>query len=407
MSDLIEKAINTRLNQSQNTDKPINAIVPQKETQPKPFLQPFTALIKDYQPPKWLVKGIIPNQGLIEFFGASGSFKSFIVLDIGYCISTGISWHGHEVKQGNVVYFAGEGHHGLISRVNALQRHYGKPPDGFYRSEKPINLSDEKELQEISEYLKQIGNIQLVIIDTLHRNSGESDEDSAKDFAKVLKNIDKYLAPYAKVIMWVHHTGHGTKERSRGTSARYASLDACYLIKRDDDSNIIEMKCTKMKDAEEPKPMMFEMESIETELINPDTNEQIRSLVPVKTDKTGSTTKDKPLTKRQKDVLSALRLAIKNDGRELPAEIKEREGFIEGRGVKLEQWRDEAYKVIDVDSDDEKSKMEAKKKAFQRVRKELKERDKVVIYDEWCYVPSDCKRKYQRDKQGQKPIKGE
>jgi len=401
MSDLIEKAINTRLNQSQNTDKPINVIVPQKGTQPKPFLIPFAELVKDYQPPKWLVKEIIPEYGLIELFGASGSFKSFIALDIGYCISTGISWHGHDVNQGNVVYFAGEGHYGITKRAMALQKHYEKTPDSFFISSEAIDLSNEENLQEVSEYLKQISNVELAIIDTLHRNSGNINEDSASDFANVLKNIDKYLVPYAKVIMWIHHTGHSTKERSRGTSARYASLDACYLIKRDSNTNIVEMQCTKMKDAEEPEPLKFEMLAVETEIIDPDTNEQIRSLVPTKTDKAVSDNKnDKPLTPQQEDALRALRLAIKNDGRELPAEIKERENITEGRGVKREQWRDEAYKVIDVDSKGGDIK-EAKRQAFNRAINELKKRDKVRFLLDYYFIPSDCKHKYQRDRVGQ------
>ena len=64
-------------------------------------------ITKELTAPEWLIKGVIPSDGLLEFIGASGSYKSFIVLDLMFCISAGIDYHGKKAKKGVVVYIAG------------------------------------------------------------------------------------------------------------------------------------------------------------------------------------------------------------------------------------------------------------------------------------------------------------
>lgn len=355
-------------------------------------LLPLHDLMQNLEPPRWLITNILPEKGLVEIFGASGSFKSFIVMDMGYCIATGTEWHGHTVAKGNVVYFAGEGYHGLRWRGTALERHYGKLPDGFYVSNQPLDMSDEATMLEAGEKLKAVGNVKLVIIDTLHRNFGEADEDSARDWGKILKLINKYLVPNADVIIWVHHTGHAEAKRSRGTSSRYASLDTSYLVERDKTTMKVRLECTKMKDAPEPDPLFFEMETVETGHFYEDTQMPITSLVPKRTEETIDRKKTVKLTRRQKDVLAALRLAIKEKGRELPRGVKEREGIFEGRGCTLEEWREEAFKVIDAESYD------AKRMAFKRAKNDLQKANKSVFFDGWCYVINDCRRKSEPNK---------
>src|SRR5690606_11723274 len=57
----------------------------------------------------WLVDGYFEADSLDLIFGEPGCGKSFISIDLGCSIATGTPWHGHEVKQGMVIYIAGEG----------------------------------------------------------------------------------------------------------------------------------------------------------------------------------------------------------------------------------------------------------------------------------------------------------
>ena len=72
----------------------------------------------------WQIKDIFERKTYGQIFGPTGSGKSFVVLDMAYCIAAGIDYHGHETKQGNVVYICGEGFSGLNRRLRALQGKY-------------------------------------------------------------------------------------------------------------------------------------------------------------------------------------------------------------------------------------------------------------------------------------------
>ncbi|WP_292660242.1 AAA family ATPase [Nitratifractor sp.] len=364
------------------------SVAPEKEEEKRePLLVPMTEIMQDLTPPRWLIKGIIPESGLVEIFGPSGSYKSFIILDMAYCIATGRDWQGMETRQGKVAYFAGEGFAGLRWRGIALEKHYGAPPSDLFVSTRPLDLMDERSVEEAGDYLRGLGGVRMAVIDTLHRNAGASDENSAKDFGEILRLLDRHIKPNADTVAWAHHTGVEEMKRSRGTSARYAALDASFSVTSLGKLRV-RMECTKMKDAAEPDPIGFEMEVIDTGICEEEPSYlPITSLVPVKSDDIHTRAKEKPLTHRQEEGLRALRLAIQKNGRALSDEILEREGFVGGRGCGLEEWRSEAYKTIDAETPG------AKRTAFSRLKDDLRKRYIVGFFNDTCYVTLDCKKR--------------
>jgi hypothetical protein len=60
-------------------------------------------------PPAWAVQNIIPDRGIGIIWGASSSGKTFAALDLACAVVRGVSWHGHAVVQGSVLYVAVEG----------------------------------------------------------------------------------------------------------------------------------------------------------------------------------------------------------------------------------------------------------------------------------------------------------
>ncbi len=77
-------------------------------------------------PLRWLVRSVLPANGLACMFGASGSGKSFLVLDLSASVASGAPWFGHRSTQGEVVYVALEGEAGFRQRVTAWQKHRGE-----------------------------------------------------------------------------------------------------------------------------------------------------------------------------------------------------------------------------------------------------------------------------------------
>ena len=95
------------------------------------------------QEQSFVIKGLIPECSFASIYGPSGSFKSFLALDWACHIATGKDWDGHKVKQGAVLYVAGEGGFGVTQRVRAWElQHKVNNLDNLARLPVPIFPSD-------------------------------------------------------------------------------------------------------------------------------------------------------------------------------------------------------------------------------------------------------------------------
>ncbi len=211
---------------------------------------------------KWLVRGVVEAGVLMGAFGAPASGKSFAAVDLSLCICSGKEWHGHKVKQGAAVYFAGEGQAGLRRRLAAWVQcnpeHEQAVGDNFYLAERACHLPDE--LPEVLETLGSVPNLSMVVLDTLQRTM-TGDENSTRDMSAYIQSLDSIKTAYPELtIMVIHHTGHGASDRARGSSVLKASLDTEVFISKDPDG-VVTIGNTKMKDAEPFKPLHFRLDS--------------------------------------------------------------------------------------------------------------------------------------------------
>src|SRR5690349_8787893 len=68
----------------------------------------YSALL-DLPEPKWLIEGLLPENGLFEVFGQFKSGKTFYGMEMGLCIATGLDFFDTPVTQGPVIYVLAEG----------------------------------------------------------------------------------------------------------------------------------------------------------------------------------------------------------------------------------------------------------------------------------------------------------
>ena len=225
-------------------------------------------LTKHIEATRWLIDDYIESDTLTLCFAPPESFKSFLAVDIAASVATGTPWHGSEVKQGAVFYIAGEGIPGLKKRFRAWELFHDIDTQLF-----PLFLSngagDFSKNQQVANIVKAIqalcqqGNEpSLVVIDTLARNFGGGNENDAQAMNLFIRNVDFIRKLCQCSILIVHHTGYASTERGRGSSALRAAVDAEYMIVRQQDSSVISVRGTKMKDAERPGPRNFELEII-------------------------------------------------------------------------------------------------------------------------------------------------
>ena len=217
--------------------------------------------IMEWPDPEWLIDGILPLGGFTQLYGKWSNGKTFVVLDWALSIATGKPWGGkHKVRQGPVLYVFGEGKAGLKQRINAWLDHNGfdrgdtKIP--FRAIDIPLQLHDMKDMNRfVEEVDKQLEfNPSLIIFDTLARSIVGIDENLSKDMSLVVAGLEHLQRGYGCSTIIVHHTGHA-HDRGRGSSAVPAGLDAEICTKKDPDSRVVKIECTKMKDGDEFPPM--------------------------------------------------------------------------------------------------------------------------------------------------------
>src|SRR5262249_36402669 len=70
----------------------------------------------------YLVKGIVPREGLIVVWGPPKCGKSFWTFDLSMHVALDWKYRGCRVKQGRVVYLALEGRGGFAGRIEAFKK---------------------------------------------------------------------------------------------------------------------------------------------------------------------------------------------------------------------------------------------------------------------------------------------
>lgn len=234
----------------------------------RPIFTQVSDLLADIKPVAWLIENYLEMDALSMMFGPSGGGKSFVVVDMACCIATGTPWHGMATTKGSVFYVAGEGHNGLAKRFAAWQKAYKTPIDKsvpLFKSNRAVMMLNAAAALEMSNEVEALAQATgmppaLVVIDTLARNFGDGDENTQKDAGRFIEHIDEYIRRRWNCnVMVVHHSGHDM-DRARGSSAFKGAMDQELWVKGA--LGKIEMKVTKMKDAETPAEKAFAITQI-------------------------------------------------------------------------------------------------------------------------------------------------
>lgn len=234
-----------------------------------------TSYLSQPAPLKWVIKAWMPDGGVTMVYGESGVGKTFITLDMACHIAAGLDWHGKRTKAGIVVYMAGEGNFGIRQRVAAwCKAHNMDRLDNLLISNKAIDIDGPAAAAQIISAVREItqDDAVAIFVDTVN-NHMSGDENSAKDTRNMLNACHIVARSLSSSLCLNHHTGHAaeSKQRARGSSAWKASLDASILVSKNND--MIEISCTKMKDAEPPQEFYGRLESVPLGWVDDDGDE--------------------------------------------------------------------------------------------------------------------------------------
>ena len=211
---------------------------------------------------RWLVKGLVPEDSMGMIFGASGTYKSFIAIDMALHIAHGMDWAGLRTKQGPVAYIAAEGGAGISRRLKAWRNQFGLvETNNLHICITPFLLTAQDEMAHMKAAIAKFPQPpSVVIIDTLSQTFS-GDENSSSDIGTYLRMINSEIrAAFNCTVIVIHHTGHSAAERPRGSSAITANLDFILgVFKPDPEASRAKVGVHKMKDGDKVDDLYFNM----------------------------------------------------------------------------------------------------------------------------------------------------
>ena len=343
-------------------------------------LTPISNITYSQPQNNWLIDGVIEKGSLAMIFGSPASGKSFMAMDMAFCIGGGIDWNGHPTTLGDVVYLAGEGLPGMARRFKALETHYAVSSNGIFVSNMPGRLSDVLHAKEIYQAIEHnCPNPALIIVDTLHRNFGDGDENSARDLNTLLSVLTAFINETGAAVLLVHHTGHASSGRARGSSALRASVDAEFRVEKRGTN--ITMSCTKAKDFEAGEPVSFELEEVALPGWLDANGEQMTSAV-LKPSVFNPSAMRPPLSEKEERLLEILKNCTEESGNPaIEKHIDDQSDVTEKIWVNLADWRKAVYDELD----DGKIQQGSMRQAFKRGREKLAAESKIIEIDDHVY----------------------
>lgn len=251
------------------------------------WLIPADSFCEKPAPISWLVKHWLQDRALIMVHGPSGGGKTFVVLDWCLRMASGTAdWMGQKVKPGNIIYLAGEGHHGLRSRVAAWKYHHQAKHLTMWLSKDGCDLNTPQGYMKVSEQIQMLQQKpQMIVVDTLHRFL-QGDENSAQDAKTMLDACNSLMNQFDCSVLLVHHTGVSdeAQHRARGSSAWRGALDIEISVVPSKDNAPMELIQRKSKDAEIAKNVYVELKQVTIPGWLDEDNEPVTSAVIIEAD---------------------------------------------------------------------------------------------------------------------------
>ena len=207
------------------------------------------------EPPEWLIHDTLPRGALTMFYGAPGSHKSFLALDMASHLARGWDWAGCEIDDpAHVVYVAGEGGAGIQKRLRAWRYHHNADlTDNLHVLTSMPRVADPEDWSQFCDALaalhRDTGGIALIVFDTLARLTVGLEENSNTEMGRAVDALAALTARFGCTVMAVHHTGKDEGKGMRGAVALLGASDTVLAAKKVS-ATATSLEMAKQKDAE-------------------------------------------------------------------------------------------------------------------------------------------------------------
>ena len=218
--------------------------------------------------------------GTYLFAGAPKVGKSFLMAQLAYHVSTGLSLWGYTVHKGTVLYLALEDDHRRLQ--GRLYRMFGM--DGtdnlrFAIYAKQLGVGLEEQLKK---FVREHPDTKLIIIDTLQkvREAGGDKYSYANDY-EIVGRLKRFADSHKVCLLLVHHTRKQQADDKfdmiSGTNGLLGAADGAFMLqkeKRTDSTAALEVSGRDQQDqrlylTRDMDRLIWQLERTETELWKP------------------------------------------------------------------------------------------------------------------------------------------
>ena len=328
-------------------------------------------------PPRELIKGLTPAEGVVVTGGQSSAGKTFIQIHKAVCLAKPLPYFGHKIaEQVGTAFVAAEGRALIPNRFAAALAKESiteKLPIAWIKQLPDFGSPEGQrlfiqQLRMLEERFQGDFGVRLgqVVIDTVAASFNMKSEDDNAEATKIC-NVMRLIGDETGALMSpVHHYGKNPESGLRGASAWRGSADVIEGVLADVDpltgrASNRELVCTKARDGEQGPLSPFRLEFI-TLGLDAD-REPYGSCCVIPED--GSSRFDKTAgrsNKGQRAIQDAIAEALDGRGKM----ISPRADMAPIRAAKVTDIRQEFDRRYVVDEADPIKAGEAKRKAFKR-----------------------------------------
>lgn len=213
-------------------------------------------MAKELPPIRWLIDGLVPEEGTVVLAGMSGSYKTWLVMSMAIAVSTGQDFLDvFNTCQTGVLIIDEESGERLYSERFKLLTDQGNLK--IYLLSMCGFVVNNDNIENTIKFCEKEG-IGLVIIDSMTRvHTG--DENTSKDVSKFFALLKRFNKRGISTLV-IHHNrkpgqgGYDASSDMRGSSDIRAAVDVQLAIRRVGESSSIEVRQPKCRYGVENKP---------------------------------------------------------------------------------------------------------------------------------------------------------
>ena len=198
--------------------------------------------------PKEVIGGLLHEGMKMMVAGPAKMRKSWLAMDLGLSMSLGIPWMGFDTVSSRVLILNMEMPQVFFEyRLYHIQqaKHLSKMQKGTFSAlHMRGNPALDGDWSLLAKLVKKEG-IEVVIIDPIYKVLGERDENSARDMANLLRNVDT-VAECGAAIIEIHHFAKGDSsqkevgDRASGSGVFFRDPDAFVTVSHANDQRLFD-----------------------------------------------------------------------------------------------------------------------------------------------------------------------